>query len=89
MTIAAMITAAGQIIFFVNFFWSLKKGAIAEENPWHATTLEWTIPSPPPHDNFAGHYPSVYRGPYEFSVPGAVEDFTPQHLTPAEVGKAR
>jgi cytochrome c oxidase subunit 1 len=89
MTIAAMITAAGQIIFFVNFFWSMKKGAIAEENPWHATTLEWTIPSPPPHDNFAGHYPSVYRGPYEFSVPGAVEDFTPQHLTPAEVGKAR
>ncbi len=89
MTIAAMITAAGQVIFFVNFFWSMKKGAMAEENPWHATTLEWTIPSPPPHDNFAGHYPSVYRGPYEYSVPGVAEDFTPQHLTPAEVGKAR
>ena len=54
-------------------------------NPWNATTLEWTIPSPPPLDNFGGHYPSVYRGPYEFSVPGAQDDYIPQNLTPAEV----
>jgi cytochrome c oxidase subunit 1 len=66
-------------------FWSLKKGAVAEKNPWHATTLEWTIPSPPPHDNFGGQYPSVYRGPYEFSVPGAREDFIPQDLEPSQL----
>jgi hypothetical protein len=35
--------------------------------------LEWTIPSPPPHDNFAGIMPTVYHGPYEFSVPGRAE----------------
>ena len=75
MTIAAFITAIGQLIFIFNFFWSLKAGKKASDNPWNATTLEWTIATPPPHDNFGGHYPSVYRGPYEFSVPGATEDF--------------
>ncbi len=53
-----------------------------EENPWHATTLEWSIPSPPPFDNFGGIEPAVYHGPYEFSVPGAADDFIPQHLAP-------
>ena len=46
-----------------------------------ATTLEWTVPSPPPHGNFA-ELPTVYRGPYEYSVPGHEEDFWPQHLPP-------
>ena len=81
-TIAAFVTAATQLLFLFNFLWSLKKGKKAEMNPWQATTLEWTVPSPPPHDNFGGHYPSVYRGPYEFAVPGAAEDFVPQHLAP-------
>ena len=47
-------------------------------NPWDCTTLEWTIPSPPPHDNFAGEEPTVYRGAYEYSVPGELQDFTMQ-----------
>jgi len=88
-SIAAFITIAAQFIFLFNFFWSLKAGKEAkEENPWHATTLEWSIPSPPPHDNFGGVEPVVYHGPYEFSVPGAADDYIPQHLAPNLVRKA-
>jgi cytochrome c oxidase subunit 1 len=77
-TIAAIVTVAVQIVFYFNFFWSMFKGKKATENPWEATTLEWTTASPPPHDNFAGRIPEVYRGPYEFSVPGAPNDFIMQ-----------
>jgi len=62
----------------------MKKGKRAEQNPWHATTLEWTVPSPPPFDNFGGHHPVVHHGPYEYSVPGAPQDFIMQ-TDPAEV----
>jgi cytochrome c oxidase subunit 1 len=86
-TFAAFVTVSAQLIFLFNLFWSLKKGAVAGKNPWNATTLEWSIPSPPPHDNFGGHYPTVYRGPYEFSVPGVREDFIPQDLEPSLVAK--
>ncbi len=89
MTIAAFVTAAAHLIFIFNFFWSLKFGDKASKNPWNATTLEWTTDSPPPLDNFGGDFPSVYRGPYEFSVPGAKEDFVPQHLAPAQVARAK
>jgi cytochrome c oxidase subunit I len=89
MTIAAFITVAAQLIFLFNFFYSLKFGPVVSKNPWNATTLEWTTDSPPPHDNFGGHYPSVYRGPYEFSVPGAQEDYIPQHLQPEQVARAK
>jgi cytochrome c oxidase subunit 1 len=87
-TMAAMITITAQLLFLFNLFYSMFAGEKASENPWNATTLEWTIPSPPPFDNFAGHVPSVYRGPYEFSVPGSTEDYIPQHLVPEKVGKA-
>lgn len=85
-TVAAFVTAAAQLIFFYNFLWSLRRGEKAAENPWRATTLEWATSSPPPFDNFAGAYPTVYRGPYEYSVPGAPQDFTPQHLSPELAG---
>jgi cytochrome c oxidase subunit 1 len=82
-TIAAIVTAIGQLIFLFNFVWSLWKGKKVEnDNPWEATTLEWTIPSPPPHDNFNGPAPAVHRGPYEFSVPGAEKDYSMQHEPP-------
>jgi cytochrome c oxidase subunit 1 len=88
-SIAAFITIGAQLIFLFNFFWSLFAGKEAkEENPWHATTLEWSIPSPPPFDNFGGVEPVVYHGPYEFSVPGAADDYIPQHLAPDLVRKA-
>jgi len=77
-TIFALVTAAAQLIFLVNFFWSLFKGPKASDNPWEATTLEWMTATPPPHDNFAGKLPTVYRGPYEYSVPGADKDYSPQ-----------
>jgi cytochrome c oxidase subunit 1 len=66
-----------QIPFIVNFFSSIKWGKLVDINPWEATTLEWSAPSPPGHGNFLTE-PIVYRGPYEYSVPGAAKDFTPQ-----------
>jgi cytochrome c oxidase subunit 1 len=77
-SIVAFITIAAQFIFLINFFWSLFKGKKAEINPWQSTTLEWTVPSPPPHDNFGGVVPVVNHGPYEYSVPGAATDFVMQ-----------
>ncbi len=87
MTIAAFITATAQLLFFYNFFWSLKAGDPASANPWNATTLEWITTSPPPFDNFSGQYPTVYRGPYEYSVPGAKQDFLRQNLSPEEIAR--
>jgi cytochrome c oxidase subunit 1 len=78
MTHAAIFTATVQLIFVINLFWSMKKGAKAPPNPWDSTTLEWTIPSPPPFDNFAGKHPVVNHGPYEYSVPGAPKDYIMQ-----------
>ena len=75
--IAAAVLFVGQLPFLFNFFYSLKNGEKVGENPWSATTLEWACPSPPPHGNFAKE-PEVYRGPYEYSVPGHKTDYWPQ-----------
>jgi cytochrome c oxidase subunit 1 len=76
---AAVGLGIAQIPFIINFFWSIKHGKPAgSDNPWQATTLEWQTPTPPPHGNFATA-PTVYRGPYEYSVPGHATDFTPQN----------
>ncbi len=85
-TIAAFVTAAAQLVFLFNLFWSMFKGKKASENPWEATTLEWTVPSPPPHDNFGGRAPVVNHGPYEYGVPGAPRDYVMQ-TDPAETVK--
>jgi len=77
-TYAAFVTIASQFIFLFNLFWSMFKGQKAVDNPWEATTLEWTTATPPPHDNFGGITPVVYNGPYEYSVPGAPKDFVMQ-----------
>ena len=77
-TVAAIITVGIQIVFYFNLIWSMFKGKKASDNPWEATTLEWTTATPPPHDNFAGVLPTVHRGPYEFSVPGAPKDYVMQ-----------
>jgi cytochrome c oxidase subunit 1 len=68
-THAAYFTAAVQLIFLFNLFWSLKRGRRAAENPWNSTTLEWTVPSPPPPGNFGGALPVVNHSPYEYSAP--------------------
>jgi len=70
--------ADSQFLFLANIIWSYFKGAKATENPWHANTLEWTTPSPPPHGNWPGPVPVVFRGPYEYSSPEVAEDFLPQ-----------
>ena len=78
MSISAFCLAAAQIPFLINFFVSLFNGEKVDRNPWGATTVEWSAPSPPlPHENFEGKV-EVYRGPYEYSVPGADKDFSPQ-----------
>jgi cytochrome c oxidase subunit 1 len=77
-THAAYVTAAAQVLFLINLFWSMKKGAKAPVNPWDATTLEWTVPSPPPFDNFGGQHPQVHHGPYEYSRPDKERDYTMQ-----------
>src|SRR5260370_63518 len=77
-TYVALVTIGSQFIFLFNLFWSMKSGEKASDNPWEATTLEWTTATPPPHDNFGGHTPAVYNGPYEYSVPGAPRDYVMQ-----------
>jgi cytochrome c oxidase subunit I len=79
MTYAAFITIAAQFIFVINLFWSMFKGPKASDNPWEATTLEWTTTTPPPHDNFGGVTPVVNHGPYEYGVPGAAKDYVMQN----------
>jgi cytochrome c oxidase subunit 1 len=74
---ATVLLGSVQIVFLVNLVWSLRRGEQTPENPWRATTLEWATTSPPPPGNFATP-PVVRRGPYEYSVPGAAEDFLPQ-----------
>jgi cytochrome c oxidase subunit 1 len=78
MTYAAIITIAAQLVFVINLFWSMFKGSKASDNPWEATTLEWTTATPPPHDNFGGVTPVVNHGPYEYGVPGAAKDYVMQ-----------
>jgi cytochrome c oxidase subunit 1 len=70
-----------QVVFIVNFFWSIRNGEKTNsDNPWKATTLEWQTPTPPPHGNFLTE-PKVYHGPYEYSNPDVDngEDFLAQN----------
>jgi cytochrome c oxidase subunit 1 len=77
---SAWLLGLSQIAFIINLFWSMKKGEKAGDNPWEATTLEWAATTSPPlaHGNFV-EVPTVHRGPYDYSLPGASKDFTPQH----------
>ncbi|MGA2029624.1 MAG: cbb3-type cytochrome c oxidase subunit I [Verrucomicrobiota bacterium] len=78
----AIALGLAQIPFIINLFWSIKHGKkITSDNPWQSTTLEWQTPTPPPHGNFDTP-PTIYRGPYEYSVPGHATDFTPQNEPP-------
>ena len=83
-TIAAIGLLIGQLPFIVNFFYSTMRGEKAAANPWQANTLEWTTDSPPPHENFRT-MPTVYRDPYEYSVPGAPSDWIPQNEPPEPI----
>jgi cytochrome c oxidase subunit 1 len=79
-----------QIPFIINFFYSIWKGKkVQNDNPWDATTLEWTAPSPPGHGNFV-KAPVAYRGPYEYSLPRRGKDYTMQNepIEPSELATA-
>ena len=78
-SVSAWCLALFQLPFIINFFWSMFAGKKSEDNPWDATTLEWATPTPPPHGNFPT-IPTVYRGPYEYSLPGSDthKDYYPQ-----------
>ena len=72
-----------QLLFVINLITSLRFGKKADPNPWRATTLEWQTPqTPPDHGNWGPELPQVYRWAYDYSVPGAAEDFTPQNEPP-------
>jgi cytochrome c oxidase subunit 1 len=77
-TIGAMGLGLATIPFAWNIIWSMFYGPKAPANPWHSTTLEWTVSHPIPHGNFAVT-PTVYHGPYEYSVPGLEKDYLPQN----------
>ncbi|NEJ72596.1 cytochrome c oxidase subunit I [Rhizobium phaseoli] len=88
-TVMALIVGAGQMVFLFNLGWSLFRGREAGGNPWRATTLEWQTPqTPPAHGNWGKDLPVVYRWAYDYSVPGAAEDFIPQNV-PASDGVTR
>jgi cytochrome c oxidase subunit I len=85
---ATILTIAAQGIFLFNFLWSVWRGAKDnEKNPWRATTLEWSTPSPTPLDNFGAAEPVVYRGAYEYGASDSAEDFVPQHRAPGQVAR--
>lgn len=88
-TAGIILTVFAQAVFLFNFLWSLFRGdAVGEDNPWRATTLEWSMASPAPRHDFGAREPVVYRGAYEFGVPGVAQDFIPQHVAPDRVAKA-
>jgi cytochrome c oxidase subunit 1 len=78
-TVSLVVMLAFQVVFLFNFVWSLRRGPKAGKNPWLANTLEWTADSPPPHGNWK-ELPTVYRGPYEYSVPDRELDYWPQNV---------
>jgi cytochrome c oxidase subunit 1 len=83
-SVAAIITFSSQILFAFNFFYSIFKGRLAPANPWRSNTLEWSTPRVPKHGNWPGPIPEVHRWPYDYSKPGAKEDFIPQYIPYSE-----
>src|ERR1700726_4440450 len=77
-TIAALFTGFAQLIFLYNLIHSRFAGAPASDNPWEATSLEWSTTTPPPWDNFGGKLPVVYHDPYQYGVQSSVGDYVMQ-----------
>jgi cytochrome c oxidase subunit I len=76
-SIVAIVVFLVQILFLFNFFYSIWKGRkVTTQNPWGATTLEWTTPVNPGHGNWVGEIPEVHRWAYDYGKDG--EEFIPQ-----------
>jgi cytochrome c oxidase subunit I len=83
-TVAILFTIAAQTVFVTNLVWSLRRGQeSAQQNPWRGTTLEWSVSSPPPRENFEANLPTVYRGAYEFNARNIEEDCALQSVPSA------
>ena len=79
-SIMAFIVGFAQLVFLFNIIWSIRHGREAGGNPWRAASLEWqTLETPPGHGNFGKELPIVYRWAYDYSVPGAPQDFIAQN----------
>ncbi len=85
-SIFAIIGFAAQLVFLFNFFYSIRRGQKAPQNPWRSNTLEWTTPVEHIHGNWPGEIPAVHRWAYDYSKPGMEEDFVPQ-TTPLMEGE--
>jgi len=83
-TYFAIIGGIAQLIFIFNFFYSIWRGPKASQNPWKGNSLEWTTPVEHLHGNWPGAIPVVHRWAYDYSKPGAEEDFIPQNVPLAE-----
>ena len=77
-TVAAIVTGVAQFIFLYNLIHSRFWGKPAPDNPWEATSLEWSTPTPPPFDNFGGKHPVVYHDPYQYGVQSSTGDYVMQ-----------
>ncbi len=76
-TVVSIVVFAVQLMFVFNFFYSIFKGRkVTTQNPWGATTLEWTTPINPGHGNWEGEIPEVHRWAYDYGKDG--KDFIPQ-----------
>ena len=88
-SVVALIVGFAQMVFLFNLISSIWNGRPAGHNPWHATTLEWQTPEVPPgHGNWGKDQPVVYRWAYDYSVPGAGQDYLPQNMPPDKVPQA-
>jgi cytochrome c oxidase subunit 1 len=74
-SVFAIIGGLAQLIFIFNFFYSIRRGQVAVQNPWKGNSLEWTTPVEHVHGNWPGEIPEVHRWPYDYSKPGMEEDF--------------
>ena len=86
-TVAAILAFVIQLIFVVNFFYSIWKGRkLTQKNPYDANTLAWTTPIEPIHGNWPGNIPSVHRWAYDYNKDE--REFVPQYepLKEGEVG---
>jgi cytochrome c oxidase subunit 1 len=77
-TVAAIATGIAQFIFLYNLIHSRYWGKTAPDNPWEATSLEWSTPTPPPFDNFGGKHPVVYHDPYQYGLKSSTGDYVMQ-----------
>ncbi len=77
-SVFAITGGIAQIIFIFNFFYSMFRGKVTEQNPWKSNTLEWTAPVKHMHGNWPEKIPHVHRWAYDYSKPGAKDDFIPQ-----------